>query len=292
MATALYKNTTKTFVQSYIELLRATGANYQLIKNSTLNQKLGIQHISNWPPAGISPAEFPRIQYLAIGSGGHYYNLSAGNTQGTIKQYMHDPIHCAMFNQIPWAARPIDDDFGQPLRDKYRLREVRNINGEEYAIYWLRRIDLDSAVPELNVVRIENGVEVESYPYDPETYEGQQLNPVPISLDNINENVVDGLHLMVKSSVGLNLDSTDISEILNAYTTVNPGAGVDEAVISEVGIVWGFDMNVNTPEGTIKEAGAAQIINHINTHISLQFINNNINLSYGLADGMPTNLDE
>lgn len=294
MATISNQNTTKVFVQSYLELLRATGKDYQAIPNSTLNQKLGISHAPIWPPtgSGILNSNFPIIKYMAIGSGGHAYQSGGGASQGTIKTKVHDSIHCAMYKQMPFAVRPLDEDFTPAERAEYRLREVKTIDGVQYAFYWLKVIDLNAITPTLRVVHIENGEIIEEWDYDPEDRLDEQLNPEVIDISNVDVNTVNGLHLMVKSQITVELNASQLAEIVTAMAVLHPGSTVDDATISEVAVVWGFDFekNISEPQPMIEAAGA-QIISHITTHVALRYHNNLIRLSYGLADGLPVLTD-
>ncbi len=101
---------------------------YDELHKTTLNMKYGTKNNNIAIPTGntynAEVTELPQLKYFGVGIGGCYVH----NNQD-------------LYHPIPIRIVPLGNDLIGSERDQYRLREVRTIDGIDYALYWLKVID-------------------------------------------------------------------------------------------------------------------------------------------------------
>jgi len=139
--------------------------------NTTLNEKFNV--IPQYPiPIGI----YPKLQYYAIGIGG---TDIIDNT--SYKYSKHRSIDGALFQHIPFVVREVTADLNSLERTRYRFRVTQNINGIEYALYYLKVIPKIINRDGLFEVETKNGISKLQYM---DTNRSDILNPVPRIVEN------------------------------------------------------------------------------------------------------------
>ena len=227
------------------------------IANTTLNEKLSIQ-----ANATLGVNETPRAKYMCIGFGGHQGTVGADGIL-LIGSAQHRPTDNSLFRMMPFVMRPLANDLTSTERQRYALRRIENHKGLDYAVYYLRRLDLTNVVPKLQKINITNGVTT-TVDYTPTSGD---LSPTPPALNTGGTNTVTGEFIAAVARVTVNFDTLDATEILNAAMVLFDSE--EYAIISEMGFVSGVDRSVTVtdPNGALvyDECINAQIVTHIAT---------------------------
>lgn len=227
------------------------------IANTTLNEKLSIQ-----ANATLGVNETPRAKYMCIGIGGHQGTVGADGIL-LIGSAQHRPTDNSLFRMMPFVMRPLANDLTSTERQRYALRRIENHKGLDYAVYYLRRLDLTNVVPKLQKINITNGVTTTT-DYKPTSGD---LSPTPPALNTGGANTVTGEFIAAVARVTVNFDTLDATEILNAAMVLFDSE--EYAIISEMGFVSGVDRSVTVtdPTGALvyDECINAQIVTHIAT---------------------------
>lgn len=285
------KNTQKTVHHTNLELVRALSVQFIPQPFSTINQHMNVLVAES--QAALPPGEYPTVQYLAIGRGGHTVMTDAGTNATLVDILRHGPTDARLFEHIPFIIRETASPLTATEREDYRMRTVETIGGTEYEIYWMKKIQVASTQPEMTVFTIEDGEVIQSDPYVPSN---NSQNPQPIVVDNNDLNLADGRYISVKSAVNLSFDTNDIEEIITACevyygTQISPGTNASSfATISEIAVCSGVDLIVTPASGgepAIKEVTHAQVANFIGTELPLQAHPKSLALDYGLATTQP-----
>lgn len=227
------------------------------IANTTLNEKLSIQ-----ANATLGVNETPRAKYMCIGIGGHQGTVGADGIL-LIGSAQHRPTDNSLFRMMPFVMRPLANDLTSTERQRYALRRIENHKGLDYAVYYLRRLDLTNVVPKLQKINITKGVTTTT-DYTPTSGD---LSPTPPALNTGGANTVTGEFIAAVARVTVNFDTLDATEILNAAMVLFDSE--EYAIISEMGFVSGVDRSVTVtdPTGALvyDECINAQIVTHIAT---------------------------
>ena len=152
---------------------------------STLNEKLNIQ-----PTATLGANEMPSVGYLTIGNGGHM-NVPGQDDIPLISNKVHRADDAAPFKMFPFVLRPVTNDITAIQRERFALRTIVEIGGEDYFAYYARRFNKQSltVVPERRKI-VSNNTEISLF-----APTSDNLNPVPQDLDPGSVNVVTGEYL-------------------------------------------------------------------------------------------------
>lgn len=265
----------KTVHLDLIENARSKQSIYTPLDYSTLNEKF--DHFHDEP----QPSGYPAIGFLAIGNGGH--GLAAGNAGSAIfDRYQHEITDAALFNQIPFIMRPIDDDLSQTERAKYRFRVLKEYGGSYYWAYYLKKITFSSEEPQIEILQTTNGVTTPT-PFEPNA---SMLNPTPLEMLNGQVNDVPGRKLSVQTPIGFSLNADDIAEIISACEIIYSDSRY--AVISEIAIVSGYDKAVVSTEGGTSvpytELIVAQCCNFVREFFDLSSASTLLELNYELGN--------
>lgn len=222
--------------------------------NTTLNEKFNINET-----ATLGTNEVPTMRYITIGIGGHRGNTGADG-MFIIETLQHSASDAANYRTLPFVMRPLSSDLTSAEIERYGLRRIETHNGVPYAVYYLRRLDLDGVTISLKKKVVSNGTETVT-----DFVPGKDvLDPAPPPTAP-GANVVDGTYLYATAQIKIDFDAFDAQEILNAAKILYN----DEkyAFISEIGFVTGVDRYLPTTGdgGTfnMKEVVAAQVFCHV-----------------------------
>lgn len=278
------KNTISTIYGAYLQACLFFKYPFELIPNTTLNEKKGVM-------AGIapSPTETPGVGYVAIGNGGHK-NVTGANGRPYTTGQQHDARDASLFHMLPFVIRLATNDLSQAERAKYALRKLETINGVNYVVYWLKRIDMSTARPMMTINTKVDGV-ITSRPFVPST---NNLNPEPIELTSGEVLTASGEYAAVNAVVDFILTAVEIEQIIDACRILFDNEG--EAIISEIALVSGIDRMTNGVAAgntsiSYEEVIAAQVVGILNTYHSLPNTNAMVkeSLTLGTSDPMLIN---
>jgi hypothetical protein len=237
--------------------------------NSTLNEKFGIQ-ASTIPAA----TDRPYLGGYVIGNKGHTLVLGA---EGVAKPspVQHSATDAALYGHLPFVLRPVNNDLTSTERAKYVLRKEEVHNGQTYAAYYLRRIDLSAVTSVMETKTVTNGVE-QVTPFVPNS---SNLNPTPPVVNNQGVNVVDGTYVTAHAKLSLSMTQWEIDELKNVGLVLYNDSGF--AIISEIGLCTFVDKTVQvTASGggtfNFKEAIGCQIASHIPALVPADFSNTGV----------------
>ena len=245
----------RTVYGAALQTAQVLGLPVDIPANTTLNEKLSIQS-----GAALGVNEVPRMQYISIGIGGHRGATGADGI-ALVESIQHSATDASSYKMLPFVMRPAASDLSAAEMERYALRRIETHNGVEYAVYYLRRIDMNGVIVELKKKTILNGIETVS-DFVPNA---SNLSPVP-PVTNPGSNTVDGTYVYATAKVKIDLDTFDATEILNAASVLY--GDENYAFISEIGFVTAVDRVVQTQGagGTtfnMNEVIAAQIFCHV-----------------------------
>lgn len=271
---------TRSIYGASLQTVLLCGLPYSLTPNTTLNEKFNIQ-------AGVLPQNgaIPRVRYFAIGEGGHRTLAGADGVPYTAP-VPHNGYDAALFKHVPFALRKLDDDLTAVERQRYGLRKIEQINGVEYAAYYLRRIDTDGVAPLMEFTTVNNGDKTTS-PFTPTS---ANLNPTPLDVPAGGAIVTSGDYLSASAFLDMALTAQDIEEITNAALIKYENDL--RAVISEIAIVAAVDqivtgLGANGASITYTEALAATVVTFVAAYHVLPYTQDGLDLSVNLGDTEP-----
>ncbi len=242
---ALPYKLTKTLIAALTEMQAIAKVTPRFFTNSTLNYKYGVN-------PDTLPVEAPKIAYFGMGIRGMKNlddNLSA--------PYVPLSSNMDLFEPIPFRVVPADADLDPIERSNYRIRVLRQIEGQDYFCYYLKKlVILDNAVKILDT-EIATGNEVEIDEFDP-----NNLTPTPFHT-TAEGNITAEHELSVALDTELHLTGEEVVESINILYAGN----LLKARISELAIYSGEDADVAGPDGvggtlTYTEAMYAQMLYH------------------------------
>lgn len=253
---------------------------FQLVENSTLNEKFGIQ-------SAVAPSDGKRpfLQYFCIGDGGHRNRTGADGAPYTTP-INHKASDAALYNHLPFVLREINDDLPPERITQYGLRRQEEHNGTQYYAYYLKRLPLDQIDNVLRQTMVQDGVETE-LPFEPTS---ANLSPTPP--DNPPEGVVptNGSYLTTSAVLKVLFNAADVQELLNVAEILydNPY----RAVVSEIGLCSGLDQMVTVPGPgnttfNFKEAISVQIASFITAYYSMAYANQGFDFEVELGATEP-----
>lgn len=224
------------------------GTPYDVREFSTLNEKLGIL-------SGVNPtSRLPEIKFFAVGIGGMGMTGTASAARAIY--YQHSPEDAALFEQVPFCLRTLDNDLLPAQRSNYALRKEISIGGVTYVAYYLRRINLSASKVVTRVRNIKNGVVTES----DYVVTAANLSPQRNVADSGLVNVTEGNFLVTSRRMSLSFTESDVQELMNVFNIMYAG-DLDLARISEIAICSGIDHNVQvtSPTGNYNFTDAARV---------------------------------
>lgn len=272
-------NVVRTALAGSLQSSQFMGLPQKKLPYSTLNQKLGIQ-----ADAEIPSDKLPVCRYVGIGNGGHDFVISANNRRKYVGLH-HEPQHTALYNQLPFVLRTLDNDLSLAERAKYRLRRVEEHDGVLYLAYYLRVLDFTDVSTELELRHVENGITT-STPYVPTI---ENMNPVPPSLTAGSIVTTSGDYIASSTKVPFVMTVADIQEFQRAVEIIEGDAGF--SLISEMVTVAALDATVSTvingsPQ-QYTEAIGAQIMSFITTGFITEYHTDGIKMTIDVGNVEP-----
>lgn len=273
------KNTTPTVYGDFIQACSFTGAPFDMVANTTLNERLGIL-------AGVAPptGKVPQAGWICIGNQGHRPVVDGLNSWNTGRQHL--PSHGGPFEMMPFVLRPINNDLTQAERKKYGLRKIEEYGGKQYIAYYLKKVDMTTSRPAMVIIDKTGGV-TSFRPFVPTT---SDLSPTPTDLAPEETQTANGNQLGVRQVITVILTAAEIEMVLDACRIMYDNAS--RAVLSEIGMVAGVEYVTNgtsTGGGVVEytEVISAQVVSHLITHYSLPFVNNQVREDMVLGTSNP-----
>lgn len=222
-------NMGKTILGLMLEVQSTTVVDSNYLATVTLNAKYGVS------PALLPQAQ-PRIRYFGAGIGGAK-NIDSENLSGPFKPQATD---MDLYKALPIRCVPLANDLTAADRANYRMRQVKQINGIQYALYWLKVMTpLDTKV---QITRTDPVSKQETpYVLDP-----ANLNPVPPPLSTDGTVGSATAEINVTTSYMVNLTGNEIMEAINVLY----GGDTRRAMITELGYYYGEDRVVKGESAT------------------------------------------
>ena len=180
---------------------------YNVYPNTTLNEKFNVlakEHVISTSKSLV----YPRLKYFGIGIGG--VPIIEGVDEYKFSQ--HSALDAALFKQIPFALKKVDNDFLPEERDKYRLRVETRIKGESYYAYYLKVASGIDNRGYSYIIKKVNGIDTLSR-LDINT--DRFLNPVPVGKPIDRQAMLEAPTVINRFKFELELDDKDIIELQN-----------------------------------------------------------------------------
>lgn len=272
----------RTVYGAGLQTSQLLGLDYVIPANTTLNEKLSIQ---NTATLGVN--EVPRMRYISIGIGGHRGAVGADGI-ALVESIQHSATDASSYKMLPFVMRPLDSDLSTTEITRYALRRIETHNGVDYAVYYLRRIDMDAVSVEYKKKTIYQGTETVT-DFVPGV---AVLSPTP-PVTNPGSNTTDGVYVYATAKVKINFDTFDATEIINAANLIY--GDENYAFLSEFGFVTGVDRVVQAPGvGTdtfnMTEVIGAQVFCHVSAMQPMVNQRNGFEATYdvGISEPMMT----
>lgn len=248
----------RTYLGQYLQNCMYLKRPFRLNKLTTLNTKHEIYADLDLPP-DIMPSPL----YFSIGDGGHKAVIKSGG-KSTFRRLPHRSRHVAMYNQLPFILREINNDLISTERAKYALRKRVTIDGVDYFAYYLKRLDLTAVEPVTMYDVTENGVTT-SKVFVPSNAD---LNPEPPEFVADGTNITRAEEIYTESLVTINFSQLDRDEFMDVVRILYKDE--DISIISEMAICSAFDRQVTGDNGSGGEVSYMEAIGvQINHHIQV-----------------------
>lgn len=256
------EKTVRSIIGDKLQTAQKVNRPYTYSPNSVMNDILGV--LPNEYPAGT-----PWTQYATIGIGGMATKWYDNNTRSEQYPLPHDPSHTGLYLQVPWVARPIQEDLTADERRKFRLRTIQDVRGTMMALYWGRVLDLTNTQVRIEYRQIQNG-QINSEPWEP-----SQANqfPKPPVLGQGQILVTGDDYLASTAKTTLKLSSWDMSELVNVGVALYQSE--DAILLTEIGLCSGIDVqhrgNFNGQMLQYTEAAGVQITDFVSVFLPSNF---------------------
>lgn len=271
----------RTVYGAYLQTCQLMGIPFELKPSTTLNEKFLTS-----ASVALSPADIPKMQYVAIGNGGHRMKVSGTSTLQVPEPLVHRTTDAALYNHIPFVLRPQVNDLTETQQERYALRVAETHDGVDYFAYYLRRMDLTSVVGEMQIKNVVAGVTTttELVPTV------DNLNPTPPLIPPGGSIPTTGNYAVASARVNFILDEFDIDEIKNAALVLEHSE--DFAIISEIAMVSGINKVVPALDNlgntfNFNEVIAAQVAAHVSSFHVLKSTSSGINTVFDVGATEP-----
>ena len=146
---------------------------YEILPYTTMNEAINDPIIVPFQPAVITAGMEicddydPDVDiknfasdFFCIGNGGHAVVSGPVGGIPLVNAIAHRSTDAGLYHMIPFAIRPVTNDFTALERARYCLRKIIDIGGTLYAVYYGRFIDLSGASPDMTLVTSVNGNDI------------------------------------------------------------------------------------------------------------------------------------
>lgn len=267
-------NSVPTIYDLNVTLSMKYGIPLVIPSGTTLNDKFGIGYAT--PPNN----GYPNYKYLVIGNGGHQ-NVVGKNTSSTL---IHSAYDSALANHLPFIVVPASNDLTPSQMANYRARVPVTKGGVNYFAYYIKVLDLGALQVAYNTFQVQNGIEINQAVYTPSL---ATQTPNMIDVANIGTVIAAGRQISTSITSNIGLSIEDAQNIINACHILY--GDPNEAIISEMGLVAGFDTTapatINGIASTYTEIQAAQIMNFISLNYNVNANPNSV-INTGINIGM------
>lgn len=277
MATIL----SRTVYGAAVQTRKMFNKDIPILENTTLNEVLTNGSYIPFQPEPVtrgmevaepynyaSDSAGVHLGYFVIGNLGH--RAAIGNATGPAGNVpLNTPVeHLAtdagLFNMIPFAVVPVDNDLSAIEQADYGMRKTMFIDDTLYAAYYCRRLDVDSIEFTELLVTVENGIEI-PVPFIPA---GSNLYPQQPTMSGQTR----GDYVKSTAMVQITFNELQQQRLVEAARLIY--GSPDYAIISEVGFCTGVDKAITkrypnngaqTPANVVagrKEAIAVQVAVH------------------------------
>lgn len=272
-------NIVRTVYGAYLQTTQLLGLPLVIKPNSTLNEKFNI-HAN----IGVADSDKPAMRYIGIGNGGHRM-VTGANGIGLPKIIQHTPRQAALYNQLPFVLRLPTEDLTPTERLKYRLRRMETHDGTTYVAYYLKLLELDNVVPQLELRTVTDGVTT-STPFTPTLAD---LNPTPPAINSSGVLTTTGDYIAATGKVPFNFTAADVVEFLNVANIIYGDEGY--AMVSEIALCSGVDRVVtgdfNGVSTGYTDAIGVQVCNYIGQFIHIPSNNSGVQYVYDVGSVEP-----
>lgn len=268
--------TVRTIYGAYLQTCQLLGVPFVLTPNSTLNEKFLASH-----DIALNSTDMPKMQYLAVGNGGHRMKVSGNSTLQVPDPIMHRTTDAALFNHLPFVLRPEANDLTPTERLRYAIRVTETHDGEGYFAYYLRRIDLTGVAAEKQLKHVEDGV-TDTLPFVPTL---DNLSPEPPLTPPGGSIPTTGDYAVASARVTVVLDEFDIVELKNVALVIE--GSEDFAIISEMAMVSGVEKAVNA----LDYLGATFVFNEVIAAQCVAHLTGMFHVLKGTSNGITTIFD-
>lgn len=262
--------TVRTVYGAYLQTCQLMGIPFVLTQNTTLNEKfLASQNIA------LNSLDMPKMQYVAVGNGGHRMKVSGNSSLQVPEPLMHRTTDAALFSHLPFVLRPQANDLTPSERLRYGLRVEETHDTVDYYAYYLRRMDLTGVQTEMQLKHVDSGTTT-TQPLVPTL---DNLSPEPPLLPPGGSVPTTGDYAVASARVTFVLDAFDITELKNVALVLE--GSEDFAVISEMALVSGVEKVVSKTDYlgvafNFNEVIAAQVAAFVSTFHVLKSATNGI----------------
>lgn len=172
------------------------------------------------------------LGYACIGIKGH---RSVPDSQGidVTLPVEHSPTDTGLYQIVPFVIKPLANDLSDTEREKFRLRKVLEIEGELYAAYYLKRLDIKNSETIILLNSVDEG-EVISTTWQPGI---NNLRPVHPDIGYKN----DGSFMTIVANIKFIFDEQDVEWYFEAMQLLY---GSHHYGITEIGFCTGVDKKV------------------------------------------------
>lgn len=262
---------------SYLQTCAHLKRPFQVFPYTTLNEKLQVQQ-----NVALQSGQMPSLMTYAIGNGGHKAEILNGLAK--MSPLDHQADHAALYNQIPFVLRAVNDDLDANTRNLYAMRKEVTIDGRNYYAYYSKRLNLTDVTPGLKrTIKTDDGWSTTDY-----LTSAANLNPVPPSTALEGAYSTSGEYLSASAIITVPFVKRDVDELKNVARIMY--GDEEHAVISEIAFCTGVDrmVNISTPTGQVNwlEQIAVQIDTFAACYYQLVFESEGFNFSIevGVSD--------
>lgn len=231
-----------------------TNMGYTSMSNTTLNFKYGNNNSS---VLNREPDTIPALAYFGIGTRGF---VNVGDYSSVA--YPGDARLMDLYEPLPIRCVPVDEEattLKKAERDNYRLRVVKNINGVDYALYYLKKIEFDSNI---SIVQKDTNGNETRFEFDVNQW---LLNPQPPTINEVGGMINTNLNRIIVRATGVCTITHD--EVMEAVRVLHNG-DTNYARISEIGYYTGCDVFVDENWQYTESAEAAKYIEAIGVQLA------------------------
>lgn len=272
---------TRTIYGAHLSTCKMMGSTFNVLPNSTLNQKFGVN-------ASTTSPVIPTVNYLAIGNKGATYEPVSGNFILT-QTIPHLPDHAALYGHIPFLAVKTSDEnnLDPAIRNKYALKVTApGHDGANYNFYYLMKFPNDYSGTNLEPDIEQRTVAGSTIGSASWTSSPANLDPQQVNISNIDLTTPSGEYLVSTAKVVLGLDSTTINNIINACEALFGDPRY--AIINEMGVVAGSPHSGGSVGGApFVDVVQAQIISFVYGLHSLTTSTSAITLNLDIGSAEP-----